>query len=80
MEDYETNEVEQNEIEIDEMEEGSFLTTAAVFGVGTLMGVAASRSYGSVKEKIQTRLDARRVRKTVEASLNTTKTDATEAE
>lgn len=80
MEDYETPEVEQDEIETDETDEGSFLATAAVFGVGTLVGVAAARSYGKVKETVQTRIAARRDRKIEEAKEKAIETTATEAE
>lgn len=80
MEDYETTEVEQDEVETEELDEGSFLTTAAVFGVGAVTGAVVARSYGKVKERAQTMLADRRARKAQEIPAHPIETTATEAE
>lgn len=80
MDDNETYEVELDIEETEETEDGSFLATAAVFGVGALVGAGVVKGYGKAKEAVQTRLEARRARKTIEGELKTIETTATEAE
>ena len=79
MDEYDTPEVE-TDIETTEEGEGSYLTTAAVFGVGALAGALAVRSYGKVKATVLTRLADRRDGKTQEIAPPTIEANATEAE
>ena len=78
MEDYDTPEVDVD-IDTPEEGEGSYLTTAAVFGVGAIAGALAVRSYGKVKESVLTRLAERRDGKTQEIAAPI-EANATEAE
>lgn len=78
MEDYDTPEAE-SDIETIEEGEGSYLTTAAVFGVGAIAGALAARSYGKVKASVLTRLADRRDGKTQELAAPI-EANATEAE
>jgi|266.fasta.fasta_contig_31_1483612_length_287_multi_68_in_0_out_0_1 hypothetical protein len=80
MDEDETTTVELDDIETDETDDGSFLATAVVFGVGTLVGAAATRGYGKAKELVQTRIAARRALKAVEEDLEANKPPADEAE
>lgn len=79
MDEYETPEVE-SDIEIPEEGEGSYLTTAAVFGVGAITGAVVARSYGKVKSAVQTRLADRRARQTEEIEEDVKRDLAAEAE
>lgn len=78
MDEYDTPEVE-TDIETTEEGEGSYLTTAAVFGVGAIAGALAARSYGKVKATVLTRLADRRAEKTQELAAPI-EANATEAE
>lgn len=62
MSDIETNEVELDDVDTDEMD-GSFLATAAVIGAGALLGFAVAKGYDKAKDAIQTKLTERRARK-----------------
>ena len=78
------NEYETPEVELDtenpEEDEGSYLTTAAVFGVGAITGAVVARSYGKVKETVIARIAARRAGKTQEIEPASTETPAEVAE
>lgn len=78
MDEFETTEVE-TDIETPEEGEGSYLTTAAVFGVGAITGALVARSYGKVKTTVLTRLEERRAGKTQEIAAPI-EANATEAE
>jgi len=64
MSDIEIDEIELSDVETDEMD-GSFLATAAVIGVGALLGFFAAKGYDMAKDKIQNQLAVRRARKVV---------------
>ena len=63
MSDNETDEVEVYTDE--ETDAGSLLATAAVAGIGALVGFAAAKGYGMAKVIVQSKLDERRARKLV---------------
>lgn len=67
MSDIETTEIDVDDIDADEYMEGSFLATAAVIGVGALLGFAAAKSYDKVKDVVQTKLAERRAHKILAA-------------
>lgn len=79
MSDVEIYEIEMDDAETDEMEDGSFLATAAVVGVGALLGFAAAKGYDLAKTRVQNYLAVRRANKIVELNV-VTEEPAEEAE
>jgi hypothetical protein len=70
MEDQTTEEVLEFDEETDIEEEGSFLTTAVVFGVGAAAGAIATKGYGKVKGWATTKMEERRELKAAKAQLD----------
>lgn len=75
MDDQMTDEVLDDTEETDIEEEGSFMTTAVVFGVGAVVGAAATKSYGKVKNWASNKIEARRAAKDVEDDLDEIEAD-----